>query len=249
MRMPSRAGVVPTRRHSGLDCAAGDRPPGSTPTGTARPRGPAARRASMARCDTPGTGRGDDPPPGHQRLPPQGGRDPGLPVGAVAAHRPSSFAVLTASCIPRRPPLTPSRRAAGFRIERAPGRLLPTPAPARRVRGTGEDTGASRRRSTPPSPWPWWARRSGRLPCSVVLRRRPGGRRRAEPGTRQALAGGAEPGPVWRCAPGGIRRPRPGGWRGPTCLPWSRSLPAWTPSACAPCRRRRRRRAPGWASG
>jgi len=57
---------------------------------------------------------------------------------------PSTFAVLTASSHPGAAAFDAQQQESGFRIERAPGRvLLPTPATARRIRDLAHEVGAS----------------------------------------------------------------------------------------------------------
>ena len=81
-----------------------------------------ARRAEARRCEAP--------PPGHERLPTQGGRDPGLPVGAVAAPRSRAVRGPHRHLAPRRAGAFDAAQAArGVRIERVPERILFFPTP------------------------------------------------------------------------------------------------------------------------
>ena len=135
--------------------------PGGLPTGSGR--SDAGRRARR--------GPADDPPARHQRLPPQGGRDPGLPVGAVAA---------AGSRLLRRPDRVVRPDAAGLRRRagrpRHPHRAgaVPDPRPDPGPRCSADPRGGRAGRaptwwsSTRPFPSGWSARASG-IPYAVLL--------------------------------------------------------------------------------
>ena len=207
---------------------------------------------SMGRCTRLAGATRGDPPPGHQRLPSQGGGHPGLSVGAVASHGPLDVRRPHGVVAPRAAAFDAEQKGLGFRIERVPGRvLLPTPAAVRRIRSAGP-----RRRGLAGRPRPRPAARAGRArPRWASLRGGAARRRGDRPGPAPGVAPGPGracwPGPGWRCAPGAIPPPRPGGWPAPACRRWSRSPPASTPTGCdpsAPPARRKARAALGPAA-
>ena len=188
----------------------------------------------------------DDPSARHQRLPAQGGRHPGLPVGAVAPPRPAVVRRAHGVVAPRGRRLRrrPARRRVPHRAGAGPRCSCPPRPLRRRIRDLAEDVGASLVVLDPalplglvgpalwrrcPTPWCCTAPRS---PC-----------RAGSPGPRQALA------PVLgRCPSGRVRRaairpPKRGVPPAPACRRWSRSRPGSTPSGCGPSPRRARRKA------
>ena len=132
------------------------------------------------RDGAPGARRGPDlrtwgarepPPAGDQRLPAEGGRDPELPLGAVAAARPRQLRGVDGELGPRRRRL---RRRAGRAGDphRAGARTHPLPpdAPRRGAACAASPTRSARHWwcSTRPCPSASWGPRLG-LPYAVVL--------------------------------------------------------------------------------
>ena len=169
----------------------------------------AARRAGPAR---PGGRRPGDPPPGHQRLPAQGGGDPGLPVGAVAPARPRLLRRADRQVPPRRRGLRPGAGRSGASASSgSPSRVLvPGPRLVRRIRDTARRIGADLVVLDPVFPLGLVGPRLGH-----PLRRGAPRRRGGHPRPPARSAGSWSPtccGTArWPSRPAAIRPPRPAG--------------------------------------
>ena len=222
----------------------------STPGWAARPAGPVRPRSARP------PGPADDPPARHQRLPAQGGRDPGLPVGAVAPARPRLASPSSRRPpTPTPPPSTPSRRpAASASSGCRPGSSCPTPGLVRRIRDVGRAG-----RGRPGGPRPGLPPGRHRAPPRPALRRAAargrGGHPRAAAGqpvacwptivrgARLVISAGGLPGgrgPAGRPGTGHAPGGRDPARRRPRALPrrWTTDERAPGPGRPGPARRR-----------
>ena len=178
----------------------------------ARVGGPGAGTGRPGRRRPETAGRAGDPPPGHQRLPPEGGRHPGLPVGAVAAPRPRLVRRADRQLPPGRRGLRPraGRSAGSVSSGSRAACSCPGPALVRRIRDTARRIGADLVVLDPVVP-----PRSHRSPARHPLRRDAPRCRGGHPrsAARWPPAGGPRAARTasWPSRPAAIRLPRHAG--------------------------------------